>query len=160
MQQTPAKADMLPDAEKPSFPQRCLTFLRGRFFGFGLVGIFIMLIGIVVLYALVHYCGFNKNLAYFIQAVVSIELNFICNKFFNWRDRQGHVLFQWVRFHTTKIGTVLLNQLLFAFLVAQGMHYLLATLIGVVLATIINYIVNDKFVFAARKVAVHANRSA
>lgn len=127
--------------------QNILAFLTGRFMGFGIVGVLIMLVGILVLYTLVHFFHTNQNLAYFIQAVVSIELNFICNKFFNWRDRPGHLLTQWVKFNTTKIGTVLLNQLLFAFLIAQGMHYLIATLIGVALATILNYIINDRFVF-------------
>jgi putative flippase GtrA len=92
------------------------------------------------------------------QAIISVELNFACNKLFNWRDRKGALFSQWLRFHTTKVGTILLNQLLFGFLVAHGIYYLLATLIGVALATIINYVINDKFVFIPGKVAAHVDK--
>jgi Predicted membrane protein len=117
-----------------------------------------MIIGIMLLYGLVHYCNLNKNSAYFMQTVVSVELNFACNKLLNWRDRKGKLFSQWIRFHTTKVGTILLNQLLFGFLVAHGMHYLLATLIGVALATIINYVINDKFVFITGKAVAHVDK--
>lgn len=124
-----------------------LWLVRKRFLGFGLVGIAIMMMGMVLLYALVQFGRIEQNLAYFIQAIVSIEANFCLNKFLNWRDRKGNILTQWVKFHTTKIGTVALNQCLFAGLVQLGIHYLVVTLVGVAVATIINYIINDKFVF-------------
>jgi putative flippase GtrA/glycosyltransferase involved in cell wall biosynthesis len=100
---------------------------------------------------LVKLCGIDQNIAYIVQAVAAIEASFILNRFINWRDRSGKLYNQWIKFHTTKIGTVILNQILFGILVAHGFHYLLATLIGVGVATIINYVTNDRLVFAPRK---------
>jgi dolichol-phosphate mannosyltransferase len=133
---------------------RRLSLLRSRFVGFGLVGIGVMIAGIVLLYTLVKFFKVEQNLAYFIQAVFSIEISFFLNKFINWRDRTGKILPQWIKFHTTKIGTVIFNQALFGCLVYLGIHYLLATLIGVAVSTVINYMTNDKFVFLPTSRAV------
>ena len=64
-----------------------VLFVR-RAASFGMVGGFVALTGIALQYALVQYAGFDKHLAYFIQSIVSIELNFFINNFVTWRDRR------------------------------------------------------------------------
>ena len=134
---------------KRKIPERLFQLVQQRIFGFGLVGLGVMLGGIALLYGLVHYCHVEEHIAYFIQAIACIEANFMLNRWVNWHDCKGAFLPQWIKCHTTKIGTVLLNQLLFALLIFFGIHYLPATVIGVMVATIINYIANDQFVFVA-----------
>ncbi|HLV97565.1 MAG TPA: GtrA family protein [Ktedonobacterales bacterium] len=128
-----------------------IRVLKGRFWGFGLVGLSVLAGGTALLYVLVHFLGVQQNVAYFIQAVVSIEANFVLNRFFNWRDRRGPILTQWLKFHTTKVGTIILNQILFALLTYAGIFYLVATVICTAVITVINFITNDKYVFASRR---------
>ncbi len=137
--------------QKRGIAEHLFQLVQQRLFGFGLVGLGVMLGGMALLYGLVHYHLVEEHIAYFIQAIACIEANFMLNRWVNWRDRKGAFLPQWIKFHTTKIGTIPFNLLLFALLISIGVHYLLATLIGVVVATIINYVSNDQFVFVAPK---------
>jgi putative flippase GtrA/glycosyltransferase involved in cell wall biosynthesis len=128
-----------------------------RAVSFGLVGGFVALVGFVVLYALVEYVGLNKNLAYFIQAVVSIELNFFLNRSVTWRDRRGKgfasFLSMWARFHLSRVVTVVLNQVLFGAFLYIGINYLIANGLCIIIVMIINFVVGERFVFRARPAA-------
>jgi putative flippase GtrA/glycosyltransferase involved in cell wall biosynthesis len=119
-----------------------------RFVGFAAVGLSVFLGGEVLLYGLVHMANLDAHIAYLIVAVVSIETNFVLNRFLNWRDRPGSLRRQYTMFHVTKIGTVILNQVLFAMLLSFDVHYLMAMFICTALITAINYTANDKLVFA------------
>jgi glycosyltransferase involved in cell wall biosynthesis len=134
---------------KRKIPERFFQLVQQRISGFRSAGLGAMLGGIALLYGLVHYCHVEEHIAYFILTIASIEANFWLNRWVNWCDRKGAFLLQWIKCHTTKIGTVLLNQLLFALLIFIGVHYLPATVIGVMVLIIINYVANDQFVFAA-----------
>ncbi len=134
---------------KRKIPERLFQLVQQRIFGFGLVGLGVMLGGIALLYGLVHYCHVEEHIAYFIQTIASIEANFWLNRWVNWRDRKGAFHSHWLKFHATKIVTIPFNQLLFALLISIGVHYLLATVTGVVVAAIINYVANGQFVFVA-----------
>jgi len=139
-------------ATKPTAP-----LIARRAVSFGLVGGFVALVGFVILYVLVEYFGLNKNLAYFIQAVVSIELNFFLNRSVTWRDRRGagpgSFLGMWARFHLTRVVTVVLNQVLFGAFVYIGINYLVANGLCIVIVMIINFLVGDRFVFRSRSTA-------
>lgn len=128
-----------------------------RAVSFGLVGGFVALVGFAILYVLVEYVVLNKNLAYFIQAIVSIELNFFLNRSVTWRDRRGagfaSFLGMWVRFHLSRIVTVALNQVLFGAFVYIGINYLVANGLCIVFVMIINFLVGDRFVFRSRPAA-------
>src|SRR5262249_2409027 len=128
--------------------------LLGRVLSFGLIGGFVFVVGFVVLFAAVQFLHLNAYLAYFIQAIVSIELNFFLNHFITWRDR-GTSSFRsmgtsWLKFHVTRIFTVALNQGFYSLLVVLGVQYLLANVIGTIVFTIVNYLVGDLFVFNAQ----------
>lgn len=127
--------------------QRLYALLPKRIFGFSLVGGSVMLGGITLLFVLVHFLHLEKHLAYLIQAITSIETNFFLNRFLNWKERDGNLAVQWLKFHTTSAITFPLNQALFALLTWIGINYLVVTLIGVGVAAIVNYFANDRFVF-------------
>lgn len=133
------------------------SLVARRAVSFGLVGGFVALVGFVILYVLVEYVSLNKNLAYFIQAIVSIELNFFLNRSVTWRDRRGigfvSFLGMWARFHLTRVVTVALNQVLFGAFVYIGINYLVANGLCIVIVMIINFFVGDRFVFRSRPAA-------
>lgn len=121
-----------------------------RFWKFGLVGGFVALIGIGLLYAFIDIMSIEKNIAYFIQALISLQINFNLNDRFTWkdrRDRKGSYWSRWVKYHLTRMISVILNQILFALLTTLGIHYILVSVICIIFATAINYLMGDRFVF-------------
>lgn len=137
--------------DSSGFSRRRPPELATRAISFGLVGGFVALVSFVLLYALVQYLGLNENLAYFIQAIISIELNFFLNYSLTWRDRRGSGFAAfaavWGRFHLTRIVTVALNQALFTVFVFMGVHYLIANALCIIIVMAINFLVGDKFIF-------------
>ena len=126
---------------------RLQSLLPRRIFGFSVVGGSVMLGGIILIFLLVHFLKVEQHLAYLIQAVVSIETNFFLNRFLNWKERDGNLAMQWLKFHSTSAITFPLNQVLFAFMTWLGVQYLIVTVIGAGVAAIVNYLANDRFVF-------------
>lgn len=126
---------------------RLYSLLSKRIFGFSVVGGSVMLGGITLLFVLVQFLHVEKHLAYLIQAIASIETNFFLNRFVNWKERDGNLAMQWLKFHSTSAITFPFNQALFAFLTWLGVQYLIVTVIGVGVAAIVNYLANDRFVF-------------
>ncbi len=106
-----------------------------------------MIGGIALLFVMVHFLHVEEHLAYLIQAITSIETNFTLNRFLNWKERDGHLAVQWLKFHSTSAITFPLNQILFALLTWIGVQYLVVTVIGAGVAAIVNYFANDRFVF-------------
>ncbi|MCA9390105.1 GtrA family protein [candidate division WWE3 bacterium] len=130
-----------------------------RLTGFGLVGGFVMVVGVALLGLLVEVLQVDPRVAYIVVAVISIESNFLLNRYFNWKDRAktGSFWAQWRRFHAARVFTFPLNQILFNLLISLGSGWLLATLVGVVVTTVINFIGLDFFVFSEeRKISPEA----
>lgn len=118
-----------------------------RVIKFGFVGGFIMVLGAVILSLLIE-SGVDQPTANFIQAIVSIELNFLLNNWLTWRDRRHSRL--WVRFakyHAGKLVTIPTNQLMFILLTTVGVHYLVAYFINIGVVMAVNYLLYELFVF-------------
>ena len=130
-----------------------------RILGFSLVGGGVMLGGIAFLFILVQFFHVEKHVAYILQAIASIETNFLLNRFFNWKDRKGKFLSQWIKFHSTSAVTFPLNQALFALLTWLGVSYLLITFIGAGIAALVDYFANDRFVFHHKSISPSTLRS-
>jgi dolichol-phosphate mannosyltransferase len=142
------------DRPKTAFPSvrstptwQLFSLLPKRIMGFSLVGGSVMVGGMLLLFVLVQILHVEPHLAYLLQAILSIETNFFLNRFLNWKDRNGNLLAQWIKFHSTSLVTFPLNQALFALLTWLGVHYLVITLLGAGVAAVINYLSNDRFVF-------------
>ena len=96
--------------------------------------------------------GWDALVANPVAYLISAQLNFLLSATFIWRDRQGatgrtETLFRrWVAFHAAILGTALLNQAVFA--VAQlALPALLAAGLGIASGALINYLVQDRFIF-------------
>lgn len=144
---TPGMVGPATPSRETSTPALFQRILSKRLMGFSLVGGSVMVGGILFVFILVHFLHVEQHLAYLLQAIASIETNFFLNRFMNWKDRNGNLFAQWIKFHSTSAVTFPVNQVLFAVLTRLGISYLIVTIIGAGVAAIINYIANDRFVF-------------
>lgn len=130
-------------------------FWKLRFWKFGLVGGFVALIGIALLYVLVDILSIEKSVAYFVLAIISLQLNFNLNDWFTWGERRkgnnNGYWNRWIKFHATRALSAVIDQILFALLASVlGVHYILASVMCIIIATGWNYLMGDRFVFARR----------
>lgn len=103
--------------------------------------------------------GWDALVANPVAFLASAQLNFLLSATFIWRDRRdttrrSETLFRrWVAFHGAILGTALLNQAVFV--VAQlALPALLAAGLGIAAGALVNFLVQDRFVFAAREQAL------
>lgn len=132
----------------------------GKLFGnlrrkllFGGVGAFTTLVGYSVLYVAVEMLHWNISVAYAVQAVVSIELNFVLNYTITWKDRRELTAWRaFQRFHSAKLFlSVPLHQVLFNGMVWAGVNYLIANTVCIIVGAAINYTLGDRFIFGKSK---------
>lgn len=116
---------------------------------FAAVGVAVMALGYAVLYIAVEWLGWSAHFAYFVQALVSVELNFVLNRRLTWGDRRGlsGTRRQWLRFHASRVVTIPANQSLFSVLTVMGAGYLLANTVCLSLTLAVNYAVSHFWVF-------------
>jgi putative flippase GtrA len=134
-----------------------MAFLRGlyanRIMRFLTVGGSCGVIQLSVLHELVAGAGMSERLANLIAFLISMELNFVLNQFFTWRDRwsstlQPHkFLARLVMFNISAASTSgIVNQGVFN-LFNLFMWYLPAAAIGILAAASANFMLNDRLVF-------------
>ncbi len=119
--------------------------------GFSLVGGFVFLLGTGLLWFCVQVVHMNVYLAYMTQAVVSIESNFFLNHFFNWKEREGKLWTKWLKFHLVKVGTIVLDQVLFATFIHFGVNYLIVKVMNTGIITVFNFLLNEFYVFRMKR---------
>jgi len=118
-----------------------------RFTGFGFVGGFVFATGTGLLALLVEIIGLHPSLAYFLTAIYSIEINFLLNRTFVWKERPAGFWRHWKRFHVARLITFPLNQAVFNLMISSGFTWIVATLVGLAISTGINFLGLDLFVF-------------
>jgi putative flippase GtrA/glycosyltransferase involved in cell wall biosynthesis len=118
---------------------------------FGSVGLSSMLVGYATLFACVHWLRLSPTVAYAIQALVAIELNFVLSYTITWRDREKSFWISLVKFHVPRLATIPLNQVLFNAFVYIGVNYLIANALCIIFTMVFNYTVADRFVFGKSK---------
>jgi putative flippase GtrA len=116
---------------------------------FAVVGVGVMGVGYAVLLGLVA-AGWTPHIAYLVQAVVCVELNFVLNRQLTWRDRRGDgsLRGQWTRFHASRLVTVPGNQALFSALTVLGAPVWASNTVCIAVTTVVNYVVAHRWVFA------------
>lgn len=123
-----------------------------RFVKFGLIGGGVFAAGMGMLTALVEVFGLSPLLASAIQLVVTFLLNYLLNKNITWRDRRisDSAI---AKFLASRLVTSVANYYLFAWLLSQGLHYLAASVLSLVVIMAVNYVVSDRWAFADEKKA-------
>lgn len=123
----------------------------GRFIKFCLVGLSGVLVNLGVLFFLVESLDWNENGAWFWSVIISIFTNFILNNLFTYSDRQSPSRQESLKRVAYYYGTSFLGMgVNFVFYWGAkeiGFHYLLAALIGVIAATLVNFYLATKVVW-------------
>lgn len=129
-----------------------------RLIRFCFIGGFCTLIQMGFLYVFVN-LGVQKNLANFVAFIISVQISFPLNYFITWHDRRekgskhaklAKLALQWVSFNSTYLVGMVVNQLAFA-ISLLFVHYIVAGILGILVAMGINYTVGNKFIFARQK---------
>jgi putative flippase GtrA len=147
----------------PGIPGIGLLF-RYRFVKFSVVGLSGMIINLVALY--INREVLFKNIdPEWIRLNLSLGLaiffatinNYLWNRKWTWLDRKGKTkygFFPQMGQYFIACGLAIGLQFVFTLLLAQFMHYLIANIISIVLAAVLNYLLNDIWTFATRKTGI------
>jgi dolichol-phosphate mannosyltransferase len=138
-------------------PPRFQPMLRWRFTKFGLVGGSGTVINIVVLYLaqehlLQSIADFHSRLNYSIALAITVATisNFYWNRRLTWRDRTRSApqpaLRLFVKYVMAAALSIMIQSLLTKWL-ALYLHYIVANLMAIGLASVVNFVANDRLTF-------------
>ncbi|MFZ2296057.1 MAG: GtrA family protein [Polaromonas sp.] len=141
-------------------PPRLQPMARWRFIKFGLVGASGTVINIAVLYVAQEYLlrsiqDFHSRLNYSIALAITVATisNFYWNRRLTWRDRRhdSHhsALFLFFKYVMAAALSIVIQSLLTKWL-ALYLHYIVANLVAIVLASVVNFAANDRLTFRRR----------
>ncbi len=120
-----------------------------RVFKFGIVGLSGIVVNLGILWLLVEYALLDKNIASLIAIEISILNNFVWNDLWTFRAKEDvRIASRWQRliaFNLVSIGGSIINWGLFILLTAGfSVYYLLAQLVGILVAFVWNFLVNRR----------------
>ena len=124
---------------------------RTPFLRFLMVGGFTFLLPLATAAALREGLGVADQLAFLLSSILAIEANFLLSFTFTWRSERTWRSFRraFLRFHASKILTVLLGQLLFAgFNFVLGFYVAYFTVVAVM--TAVNFLLQRYWIFGSR----------
>ena len=138
-------------------PPKLQPMARWRFIKFGLVGASGTVINIAVLYLAQEHllqgiADFHSRLNYSIALAITVATisNFYWNRRLTWRDRKhaAHhsAFFLFFKYVMAAALSIVIQSLLTKWL-ALYMHYIVANLIAIVLASVVNFVANDMLTF-------------
>lgn len=120
----------------------------GRLSLFSLIGGGVFFAGLFFQVGLVRYFGMNADWSYAAQAIFSIELSYILNRYLTWRDKETGFWIACWKFNVQKLLMTVVNMSAYALLVHVGMQYIVANVLLSAIFTPINYIASHALVFA------------
>ena len=132
-----------------------------RFIKFGLVGASGTVINVAVLYVAQEFLlraieDFQSRLNYSIALAITVATisNFYWNRRLTWRDRKHEVqhsaLLLFFKYLMAAGLSIVVQSLLTKWL-ALSMHYILANVVAIALASVCNFLVNDRMTFRRRR---------
>ena len=141
-------------------PERLQPMARWRFIKFGMVGASGTVINMAVLYAaqeflLLAITDFHARLNFSIAMAITLATisNFYWNRRLTWRDRRDvahhSVLFLFSKY-VMAAGLAIVVQSLLTKWLALYMHYLIANLVAIGLASLFSFVANDRMTFRRR----------
>jgi dolichol-phosphate mannosyltransferase len=123
----------------------------GRFVRFGVVGISGVLVNSAILFVLVEKGHLPSLAAAAIATEVAIISNFCLNDLWTFRDARHARSWLWrlARYNAIALGGLCISLAVLGTLTTLlGIHYLLANLVGIVAATVWNYVVNARLTWS------------
>jgi dolichol-phosphate mannosyltransferase len=124
---------------------------KTRFLKFAVVGISGVIVNEGLLALLTEILTIRVAIAGAIAIEVSILSNFILNNFWTWQDSHDKsFLKRLIQYHSVSIIAGLVNYVVLVGLTHLGLHHLIANLIGIAFATLINFVLNNHWTFAKK----------
>lgn len=107
------------------------------------------IVNLTLMYILVEYISFSYMLASTISVEISIINNFILNNTWTFSSRKikNSILNRFLKFNLTSLFSLVINVSILLLLVHFGIWYLIAQFIGIIFAFIINFAINNIWVF-------------
>ncbi|NMM05720.1 GtrA family protein [Polaromonas sp.] len=150
-------------------PTRLQPMAHWRFIKFGAVGASGTVINVAVLYIAQEFLlrvieDFQSRLNYSIALAITVATisNFYWNRRLTWRDRKHEVhrsaLLLFIKYVMAAGLSIVVQSLLTKWL-ALSMHYILANVVAIALASVCNFLVNDRMTFRRRKKTQAAHRT-
>lgn len=141
-------------------PPKLQPMMRWRFVKFGMVGASGTVINIAVLYMSQEFLftqieDFHTRLNYAIALAITLATinNFYWNRRLTWRDRKAaahhSALFLFVKYVIAAALAIAVQSLLTKYL-ALYLHYIVANLVAIVLASVCSFLANDRLTFRRR----------
>jgi len=121
-----------------------------RFVTFGVIGASVFLLGLGMQIALVRWWHFDALWSYIVQGAISVQVSFLLNRFWTWRDVEVPFFQALWKFNAQKIVATAGNTAAYDFLIFSGMSYIVANVATTAIFTVINYQSADKWIFARR----------
>ena len=151
-------------------PERLQPMARWRFIKFGAVGASGTVINVAVLYVAQEYllrgiADFHSRLNYSIALAITLATisNFYWNRRLTWRDRKHEVhhsaLFLFSKYVMAAALSIVIQSLLTKWL-ANYLHYLVANVIAIVIASVANFVANDRLTFRRHRLKPPAGPAA
>ena len=146
-------------------PARLQPMVRWRFIRFGMVGGSGTVINIAVLYMaqeflLTQIADFHSRLNYSIALAITVATisNFYWNRRLTWRDRKHQIhaspLVLFCKYVMAAAASIAIQSLLTKWL-ATHLHYIVANLVAIALASVVNFVANDRLTFRRRGTTKH-----
>ena len=147
-------------------PARLQPMARWRFIKFGVVGASGTVINLAVLYAAQEYLlrgitDFYVRLNFSIAMAITLATisNFYWNRRLTWRDRRDDVhhsvLFLFFKY-VMAAGLAIMVQSLLTKWLSLHMHYLIANLMAIGLASLFSFVANDRLTFRRQRAQTKA----
>jgi dolichol-phosphate mannosyltransferase len=122
-----------------------------RFLKFCIVGGSGVLVNLSVLALLVELYGFGKNISWLIAVVISILSNYYLNTIFTYGDKRSpnreESLRRILYYYVVSFFSMGVNFIFYHWTMISGLHYLLAAFVGILAATVVNFILVTKLVW-------------
>jgi len=122
-----------------------------RFIKFSVVGASGVFVNEGLLALLTEIYSVPVTIAGAIAIELSILSNFMLNNFWTWRDfRAKSFIKRLLQYHSVSFIAGLVNYVILISLTYIGLHHLVANLIGIACATLINFVLNNHWTFAKK----------
>jgi glycosyltransferase AglI len=129
--------------------------LEARRFGkFGGVGAIVLVLGTAFQWALIA-LGSGKTASYLGQAVFSIELSFVLNRWLTWSDRRIDLISALSKWNAQKLALTVPNVVVYSWLIRLGWNWLAANMALTAVFTVINYVGGNVWSFRSIRLARH-----
>lgn len=131
--------------------RRLLGKHGARFASFSLVGGFVFVLGLAIQAILVQVWRVGSDASYLVQGFISIQVSFLLNYYWTWRDKKIQFWLSWYKFNAQKVITTVFNLLIYAALILVQVNYLAANVATTAIFTAVNYMIGNFWTFVPTK---------